>query len=66
MLARGEHVPLSSWREEGDDWQCQSAGPACCPLGQARLHSDRLHRGVSAGKRFSTSFLFYFLTFFLI
>ena len=38
MRAGGERVPLSSWREEGDDWQCQSAGPACwaaqCPAAQ--------------------------------
>ena len=49
MAVRTEPVPLSSWREEGDDWHYQSAGPACWPLGQARLHSDGLHREVSAG-----------------
>ena len=29
MRAGGERVPLSSWREEGDDWHGQLAGPAC-------------------------------------
>ena len=52
MRAGGERVPLSSWREERDDWQRQSAGPACWAAG--------LHREVSAGKRFSTYFLFCF------
>ena len=65
VAARAGRVPLSSWREEGDDWHCQSAGPACWPLGQARLH-----REVSAGGFlpfcFYFVFVFYFLTFVLI
>ena len=33
MRAGGERVPLSSWREEGDDWHGQLAGPACWAAG---------------------------------
>ena len=33
MRASGERVPLSSWREEGDDWHGQLAGPACWAAG---------------------------------
>ena len=61
--ARAANACLSSsWRQEDDDWRCQSAGPACWPLGQAGLH-----REVSAGG-FSSLFvsIFYFLTFVLI
>ena len=29
VAARTERVPLSSWREEGDDWHGQLAGLAC-------------------------------------
>ena len=55
MRAGGERVPLSSWREEGDDWHGQLAGLACWPLGQARLH-----REVSAGGFSSLLLLFCF------
>ena len=33
VAARTERVPLSSWREEGDDWHGQLAGPACWAAG---------------------------------
>ena len=33
VAARTERVPLSSWREEGDDWHGQLAGPAYWAVG---------------------------------
>ena len=37
MRAGGERVPLSSWREEGDDWHDQLAGPACWAAGPGQV-----------------------------
>ena len=37
MRAGGERVPLSSWREEGDDWHGQLAGPACWATGPGQV-----------------------------
>ena len=58
--ARRARAP-AFWREEGDDWRGQSAGPACWakaggPPGEARYDSLSL---------FYFVFVFYFLTFVL-
>ena len=37
MRAGGERVPLSSWREEGDDWHGQLGGPACWAAGPGQV-----------------------------
>ena len=51
MRAGGERVPLSSWREEGDDWHWPVSWAGL--LGQARPHSAR--------PQVSSLFLFLFL-----
>ena len=59
VAARTERMPLSSWREEGDDWHGQLAGPACWAAGPGRLHSE-----VSAGGFSSFPSIFVFCNLF--